>query len=43
MPAAYAGPLRDEPIAIELHNTIYAVGGTVVDGLADAASSAGLA
>ena len=38
MPAAYAGPLRDEPIAIELHNTIYAVGGTVVDGLADTAS-----
>jgi predicted RNA-binding Zn ribbon-like protein len=39
MPAAYAGPLRDEPIAIELHNTVYAVGGTVVDGLADAASA----
>jgi predicted RNA-binding Zn ribbon-like protein len=39
MSAAYAGPLRDEPIAIELHNTIYAVGGTVVDGLADAAST----
>ena len=38
MSAAYAGPLRDEPIAIELHNTIYAVGGTAVDGLADAAS-----
>lgn len=39
MPAAYAGPLRDEPLAIELHNTIYAVGGTVVDGLADPASA----
>jgi predicted RNA-binding Zn ribbon-like protein len=39
MSAAYAGPLRDEPIAIELHNTVYAVGGTVVDGLADAASA----
>jgi predicted RNA-binding Zn ribbon-like protein len=39
MSAAYAGPLREEPIAIELHNTIYAVGGTVVDGLADPASA----
>ena len=39
MSPAYAGPLRDEPIAIELHNTIYAVGGTVVDGLADPAST----
>jgi predicted RNA-binding Zn ribbon-like protein len=39
MAAAYAGPLREEPIAIELHNTIYAVGGTVVDGLADPASA----
>ena len=38
MSAAYAGPLRDEPIAIELHNTVYAVGGTVVDGLAGRAS-----
>ena len=36
--AVYAGPLRDEPIAIELHNTVYAAGGTVVDGLADPAS-----
>jgi predicted RNA-binding Zn ribbon-like protein len=39
MSAAYPGPLRDEPIAIELHNTVYAVGGTVVDGLADPASA----
>src|SRR5262245_53860414 len=39
MSAAYAGPLRDEPIAIELHNTINAVGGTVIDGLVDAAST----
>ena len=38
MSAAYAGPLRDEPIAIELHNTVYAAGGTVVDGLAGRAS-----
>ncbi|HEX6052569.1 MAG TPA: ABATE domain-containing protein [Gemmatimonadaceae bacterium] len=35
----YAGPLRDEPIAIELHNTVYAVGGTSVDGFADEASA----
>ena len=38
MLTAYAGPLRDEPIAIELHNTVYAAGGAVVDGLADPAS-----
>jgi predicted RNA-binding Zn ribbon-like protein len=30
----YAGPLRDEPIAIELHNTIYAREGARRDGLA---------
>jgi predicted RNA-binding Zn ribbon-like protein len=35
MEQAYAGPLRDEPLAIELHNTIYAAGGVIVDGLAD--------
>jgi predicted RNA-binding Zn ribbon-like protein len=35
MCAAYAGPLRDERVAIELHNTIHAAGGTLVDGLAD--------
>jgi predicted RNA-binding Zn ribbon-like protein len=35
----YAGPMRDEPLAIELHNTIYAAGGTVVDGLAEPASA----
>ncbi len=29
----YAGPLRDEPIAIELHNTLYAAGGDQHDGL----------
>lgn len=39
MSTAYAGPLRDEPLAIELHNTVYAVGGKVVDGLADPASA----
>ncbi len=29
----YEGPLRDEPLAVELHNTIYAVAGTPFDGL----------
>lgn len=37
--AAYPGPQRDEPIAIELHNTVYAVNGSVLDGLADATSA----
>jgi predicted RNA-binding Zn ribbon-like protein len=36
----YAGPLRDEPAAIELHNTVYVRAGQTCDGLADAASSA---
>jgi predicted RNA-binding Zn ribbon-like protein len=31
----YTGPLRDEPIAVELHNTVYADGGAIVDALAD--------
>ncbi|MBV9195692.1 MAG: CGNR zinc finger domain-containing protein [Solirubrobacterales bacterium] len=34
MTQTYAGPLQDEPLAIELHNTLYASGGQVVDGLA---------
>jgi predicted RNA-binding Zn ribbon-like protein len=38
---SYAGPLRKEPIAIELHNTVYATGGGVIDGLAEAASARG--
>ena len=29
----YPGPLRDEPLAIELHNTLYVVGGASFDGL----------
>jgi predicted RNA-binding Zn ribbon-like protein len=37
---SYAGPLRTERLAIELHNTVYAVAGTVIDGLADAPSAA---
>ncbi len=36
----YAGPLRDEPLAIELHNTIYAANATAIDGLADSANAA---
>lgn len=36
MSSSYPGPLRDEPLAIELHNTLYAVGGNDLDGLADA-------
>lgn len=31
--SAYDGPLRDEPPAIELHNTVYAASGTAADGL----------
>src|SRR5262245_47608547 len=33
----YSGPLRQEPLAIELHNTLYAVSGTGIDGLAEEA------
>jgi predicted RNA-binding Zn ribbon-like protein len=36
--ATYSGPLRDEPLAIELHNTVYATGGEVIDGLGQPAS-----
>ena len=39
MTEIYPGPLQDEPLAIELHNTLYASGGTVVDGLATEASA----
>jgi predicted RNA-binding Zn ribbon-like protein len=35
--APYAGPIHDEPLAIELHNTLYADRGQARDGLADAA------
>jgi predicted RNA-binding Zn ribbon-like protein len=38
--ASYPGPLRDEPLAIELHNTLYAANGTVIDGLAEGGSAA---
>jgi predicted RNA-binding Zn ribbon-like protein len=39
MGAGYAGPLREEPIAIELHNTLYAANGNLRDGLADSGSA----
>jgi len=43
MSPAYTGPLRDEPLALELHNTLYAVRGELVDGLStDAALGAWL-
>ena len=32
---SYTGPIRAEPLPIELHNTLFADGGRVVDGLAD--------
>jgi hypothetical protein len=35
----YQGPVRDEPLAIELCNTIYADDGVVVDGLAEPTSA----
>lgn len=37
--SAYRGPLRHEPLAVELHNTLYAAAGELIDGLADRASS----
>jgi predicted RNA-binding Zn ribbon-like protein len=30
---SYPGPLRHEPLAVELHNTVYALRGTIHDGL----------
>jgi predicted RNA-binding Zn ribbon-like protein len=33
MTSAYSGPVRREPLAVELHNTRYAVRGDIVDGL----------
>ena len=32
---AYSGPIREEPLALELHNTLYVDRGTPSDGLAD--------
>jgi predicted RNA-binding Zn ribbon-like protein len=33
--AGYSGPARQEPLAVELSNTIYAVGGEQLDGISD--------
>src|SRR5512132_651526 len=33
---AYSGPTRDEPLAVELYNTLYALRGHGRDGLVDA-------
>jgi predicted RNA-binding Zn ribbon-like protein len=35
----YGGPVRDEPLGVELHNTLYASGGKLVDGLGTDASA----
>jgi predicted RNA-binding Zn ribbon-like protein len=35
----YAGPVRGEPLAVELHNTLYAVPGGSIDGLATEAGA----
>jgi predicted RNA-binding Zn ribbon-like protein len=37
--SSYRGPLRDEPIAVELHNTVYASSSGPRDGLAGPASA----
>jgi predicted RNA-binding Zn ribbon-like protein len=36
----YTGPMRTEPLALELHNTLYASGGKAFDGLASEDSAA---
>jgi predicted RNA-binding Zn ribbon-like protein len=36
---AYKGPVREEPLAIELYNTIYVADGVIVDGLAEPTSA----
>ena len=36
---SYPSPLREEPLAIELHNTLYAVAGASLDGLVPDAPS----
>jgi predicted RNA-binding Zn ribbon-like protein len=40
MRATYTGPVRTEPLALELHNTLYASGGKACDGLASEDSTA---
>jgi predicted RNA-binding Zn ribbon-like protein len=39
MSGHYAGPLRDEPLAVELYNTVYAAAGAALDGLATVSSA----
>jgi len=39
MDVEYRGPVRDEPISIELHNTLYVAEGELVDGLCDERSA----
>lgn len=39
MAASYRGPVRREPLAVELHNTLYAAAGEALDGLRTEASS----
>ncbi len=41
MAPPYPGPLRDQPLAIELHNTLYAGAGEPRDGLGDEAGLCG--
>jgi predicted RNA-binding Zn ribbon-like protein len=36
MTMGYSGPIRNEPLAIELHNTLYASRGRAIDGLVEA-------
>jgi predicted RNA-binding Zn ribbon-like protein len=40
MTGTYSGPVRGEPLALELHNTLYATGGKACDGLASEATAA---
>jgi predicted RNA-binding Zn ribbon-like protein len=35
MQAPYSGPVRDEPLAVELHNTLYVQRGAMTDGVGD--------
>ena len=37
---SYQGPVRAEPLAVELHNTLYASQGQLLDGLSDSRSAA---
>lgn len=39
MRVTYSGPLHGEPLAVELHNTLYLVRGSLHDGIADQAGA----